>query len=245
MSTPFDTRPGTGPRIATRPQLERAIKPMLDDRNWQAGPEAYVTRCAAIKAVLSFVTDYAEDVADNGTLSITGEVEADFAAGMAACAAAADPQQAWVWKPLTVKGASALIDWLGQQPWAGTTSEVKAANVSQHEPTAEDVPAGRYAVATEDGATNALAFYKVDRPTEGRWAGYTFVKLIVSDDEQRLSRAASQAVLAKIAEVGPAEASALYGHEIGSCGVCGKVLTNDESRARGIGPVCAARVFGL
>ena len=110
---------------------------------------------------------------------------------------------------------------------------------------AVDVPAGRYAVATEDGATNALAFYKVDRPTEGRWAGYTFVKLIVSDDEQRLSRAASQAVLAKIAEAGPAEASALYGHEIGSCGVCGRTLTNDESRARGIGPVCAARVFGL
>ena len=107
---------------------------------------------------------------------------------------------------------------------------------------AVDVPAGRYAVATEDGATNALAFYKVDRPTEGRWAGYTFVKLIVSDDEQRLSRAASQAVLAKIAEVGPAEASALYGHEIGSCGVCGRTLTNDESRARGIGPVCIERM---
>ena len=24
-------------------------------------------------------------------------------------------------------------------------------------------------------------FYKVDRPTEGKWAGYTFVKLLVAD----------------------------------------------------------------
>lgn len=129
----------------------------------------------------------------------------------------------------------------------GFTLDALKALPKQQAPAAPavDVPAGRYAVATEDGATNALAFYKVDRPTEGRWAGYTFVKLIVSDGEQRLSRAASRAVLAKIAEAGPAEASAAYGHEIGSCGVCGKVLTNDESRARGIGPVCAARVFGL
>ena len=105
-----------------------------------------------------------------------------------------------------------------------------------------EVPAGRYAVETEDGATNELAFYKVDRPTEGRWAGYVFVKLMISDGEQRLSRAASQAVLAKIAAVGPEAASARYGHEIGECGVCGRTLTNDESRARGIGPVCVEKM---
>lgn len=103
-----------------------------------------------------------------------------------------------------------------------------------------DVPAGRYAVATEDGATNTLAFYKVDRPTEGRWAGYVFVKLMVSDEEQRMGFAAGKAILAKIAEAGVESASRAYGREIGKCGVCGRTLTNDESRANGIGPICAA-----
>lgn len=107
---------------------------------------------------------------------------------------------------------------------------------------AEVVPAGRYAVETEDGATNGLAFYRVDRPTEGRWAGYVFVKLIVSDDEQRLSQKAGQAVLAKIAEAGAEAASARYGHEIGECGICGRTLTSDASREIGIGPICKAKV---
>ena len=66
-----------------------------------------------------------------------------------------------------------------------------------------------------------------------------FVKLIVSDDEQRLSQKAGQAVLAKIAEAGAEAASARYGHEIGECGICGRTLTNDASRERGIGPICA------
>ena len=48
-------------------------------------------------------------------------------------------------------------------------------------------------------------------------------------------------ILARIAAVGAEAASARYGHEIGECGICGRQLTNDESRARGIGPVCAAK----
>lgn len=108
-------------------------------------------------------------------------------------------------------------------------------------PGADIVPAGRYAIDTDDGATNVTAFYRVDRPTEGRWAGRVFVKLIISDDEQRLSWPVTKTVLRKIAEVGAINASARYGHEIGECGICGRTLTNDDSRARGIGPVCAAK----
>lgn len=36
----------------------------------------------------------------------------------------------------------------------------------------------------------------------------------------------------------PLEASAQYGRITGSCGVCGRVLEDPESVARGIGPVC-------
>ncbi len=105
-----------------------------------------------------------------------------------------------------------------------------------------EVPDGRYAIDTTEGAINAVAFYQVDKPTEGRWAGYTFVKLQTGDDEQNLPRQAAQTVLEKIRAVGAKEASLRYGHEIGACGVCGRTLTNDESRERGIGPVCAAKL---
>lgn len=255
MSTPFDKQPTTtaAEKLATGPQLIRAIKPMLADRDWHHADEKWVTRTAAINAVLNLVTDHAEAIAEKGTFAITGDPAVDFATGMAACAADADPEHAAIWKPLTVRGASALIDWLGSLPWAGATSAVEETNVAKAKdavrnartgdrPSAEEVPAGRYAIETAEGATNALAFYKVDRPTEGRWAGYVFVKLIVSDDEQRMSRAAGDAILRKIAEVGAEAASARYGHEIGSCGICGRTLTNDESRERGIGPVCAEKM---
>jgi hypothetical protein len=104
-----------------------------------------------------------------------------------------------------------------------------------------DVPAGRYAVATEAGATNTLAFYKVDRPAKGKWVGKVFVRLMVSDEEQRLSWATTQAVLAKIA-ADPEAAAAAFGQKIGKCGVCGRTLTADESRDRAIGPKCLAKL---
>lgn len=102
-----------------------------------------------------------------------------------------------------------------------------------------DVPAGRYAITGEDGTTD---FYRVDKPTDGRWKGYTFVKLQLSDDYQRLSREVSRTVLRKIAEAGPEAASKRYGIELGHCGVCGRTLTNPDSIERGIGPVCAGKM---
>jgi GNAT superfamily N-acetyltransferase len=101
-----------------------------------------------------------------------------------------------------------------------------------------DVPAGRYAVEHE----GTLKFYKVDRPTEGRWAGYTFVKVLASSDEHRVSRETAAYVLATVA-VDPEAASRRYGREIGSCGRCGRTLTDANSRAEGIGPDCATKGF--
>ena len=111
----------------------------------------------------------------------------------------------------------------------------------------DDVPAGRYAVEGSDGTTD---FYKVDRPTEGRWAGYVFVKLLIASgghgveslSEQRIAPVASRTVLGRIAEAGVQESMQRFGREIGSCGHCGRVLTNEDSRALGIGPVCAGKM---
>lgn len=101
-----------------------------------------------------------------------------------------------------------------------------------------EVPAGRYAVDGEDGETK---FYVVDRPTEGRWNGYTFVNVQASDDLFPVRGQAAQVILAKIA-VDPQAATIRYGHELGVCGRCGRTLTDEASRAAGIGPVCAGKL---
>lgn len=97
---------------------------------------------------------------------------------------------------------------------------------------------GYYAVDTD----GKISFYHVNTPTEGRWEGYTFVDVQAGSDFIKLpSQRVRNAVIAKIA-VDPKEASLRYGREIGRCGVCGRTLTNQDSRDRGIGPVCADKM---
>jgi len=105
---------------------------------------------------------------------------------------------------------------------------------------AGDIPAGRYAIRNGEGE---VEFYKIDKPTEGKWANYVFLKIMASDTEYPIKSAARQmSVYKAILEVTPAAASRAYGVEIGHCGVCGRTLTDNESIAAGIGPVCAAKL---
>ncbi|QFP94663.1 hypothetical protein I5G59_gp43 [Mycobacterium phage LilMcDreamy] len=239
--------------LATDPQLG-FIDSLVTEREWaNTGLAAsWVRRIASIAITLRIAaevtsgTDEGRKVADHIDIVLDDDTDrfTTFHQLMqynfdAAVADERDPMDS---KPLTKAGASALIDVLsklGKKASAPAAAPVADTNgwVS-----ADVVPAGRYAVETEDGATNGLAFYKVDRPTEGRWAGYTFVKLMVSDDEQRLPIKTQQAVLRKIAAAGAAAASARYGQEIGTCGVCSRTLTNDDSRAYGIGPDCRKKL---
>lgn len=100
--------------------------------------------------------------------------------------------------------------------------------------TAPKVPAGRYALDID----GVVKFFKVDCPTDGPWAGRTFVKIQASDELHRVSRETAQAVLVLVAK-DPEAASKRYGRELGHCGVCGRTLTDENSRANGIGPICA------
>ena len=96
------------------------------------------------------------------------------------------------------------------------------------------VPDGRYAVEI-DGTTK---FYRVNTPSQGKWKGYTFVEVQASDDLYPVrDRHARMAIFDRIGN-DPKAASALYGQRIGRCGVCGRTLTDEESRALGIGPIC-------
>lgn len=119
------------------------------------------------------------------------------------------------------------IDWLKDQP--------KLATARIPIP---DVPAGRYAVTGEQGQT---VFLKVDRPAEGTYAGRTFVKVQASDEYHPMALPVAKALLAKILADGLKAASIRYGKELGFCGVCGRILTDETSRAEGIGPKCAQR----
>ena len=89
-------------------------------------------------------------------------------------------------------------------------------------------------------------------PAAGRNAGCiyvvrasddTYLGKITPEDKFLTSRdctAADSETVARVA-ADPAAAATAHGHEYGYCSCCGRELTNPESVARGIGPVCASR----
>ena len=104
-----------------------------------------------------------------------------------------------------------------------------------------DVPEGHYAIDSLTGAQD-LDFFRVDRPAEGQSAGRVFVKRVIGGrpDTAVRGKTARQALDAILA-AGPQEASQRYGQELGQCGACNRHLTDEISRARGIGPECWKR----
>jgi uncharacterized protein DUF6011 len=120
-----------------------------------------------------------------------------------------------------------------------TRAQVTARNEAVH-PGASDeeikaatVAAGRYALV-KDGVTK---FYRVSLG-KGQWAGRTFVNAQASDEQYPIRNTTErERILAEIA-VNPAEAAQRYGVELGKCSRCGRTLTDETSRALGIGPEC-------
>lgn len=104
---------------------------------------------------------------------------------------------------------------------------------------AVEVPAGRYAVI--DPTDGVFKFFHLDRPTEGRWKGYTFLKVRASDDLHSIrAKGHRDAVIAEIAK-DVEEAQTQYGVKLGRCYRCGRTLTDETSRALGIGPDCRSK----
>lgn len=101
------------------------------------------------------------------------------------------------------------------------------------------VAAGRYALTASDGT---VVLYKVDRPGEGKFAGWTFVSRVRDNGyETRLSKRQAAPVLEEISR-DPMDALVAYGRRTGECGVCGRKLSDPDSVEAGIGPICAAKV---
>jgi len=126
---------------------------------------------------------------------------------------------------------------LRSTPISDIYQETQVTNPRQSS-TASYVPAGFYALPI-DGTT---AFYRVQRPTEGRWAGRLFLDQQAGDEFYPIRNHAQRNYILSLIAVDPRGASVRYGHEIGRCGVCSRTLTNEQSRAAGIGPVCAEKM---
>jgi hypothetical protein len=108
-----------------------------------------------------------------------------------------------------------------------------------------NVPAGHYAIKAPEGSGRDYDFYRVDKPTEGQWAGRTFLKMVVGGkpDVKIKDRNRIAEVLAAIA-VKPDEAAWRYGQELGQCNVCNRHLTDKISRAYSRGSECREK-YGL
>jgi len=95
---------------------------------------------------------------------------------------------------------------------------------------------GRYAIT--DPTDHVLKFYRVDKPQEGKWMGFTFLKVMASDTLWPIKDPATKKMLLDVIARDPHAAMAKYGQALGECGYCGRTLTDAESRMIGIGPVC-------
>lgn len=101
----------------------------------------------------------------------------------------------------------------------------------------EVIPEGLYAVEID---IEGLIFVKVEHGS-GKWEGWTFITRQVGSDFVRVNRRVADAAQAGIRKAGFKESSIRYGLELGHCGRCGRELTNEDSRAAGIGPICAGK----
>lgn len=103
------------------------------------------------------------------------------------------------------------------------------------------IPAGHYAIESLTG-NNDLDFYRIDRPEQGRWAGYTFVKMVIGGKPNMAVRGKQRLYDILLAIYKDPDGSAKkYGQEIGRCYRCNRHLTDETSRSLGIGPDCRSK----
>ena len=129
-----------------------------------------------------------------------------------------------LWTPGRNGNAS---DWIGRM--MAKVTELRAARpVAPATATVED---GRYAVE-EDGV---LKFFKVKN---GNRPGFVFLDIQASDEWHAVRNVTRIREIVALIAQDPQAAMIRYGRELGECGRCGRTLTDEASRAAGIGPVC-------
>ena len=135
-----------------------------------------------------------------------------------------------------------------------------AAERAERDANKADVEIDRIAVAFATAKASGLKFPKLRLDdftfslanAAGRNAGAIYVKQDdlylgkIADGKFTRSRDCDAATEARIVAVcaDPAAAATAYGKRTGQCSCCGRELTNEESIARAIGPICASK-WGL
>lgn len=105
-----------------------------------------------------------------------------------------------------------------------------------------DIAPAYYATKSITG-NNDLDFWKVDKPSEGKWAGYIFVMRVIGGNPHKaVSGREKFRALEEILKAGPRSSATLFGQTIGRCWRCGRHLTDETSRSLGIGPECRSKV---
>lgn len=106
-------------------------------------------------------------------------------------------------------------------------------------------PHMRYAVRTLDfnspDPEPVWKFYRIDKPNKGTHAGKTFVWAQASDEFHRVTRPERIIAICEAIAADPQKAAVEYGKQLGECSMCGRTLTDADSIAAGIGPICAAK----
>jgi hypothetical protein len=95
----------------------------------------------------------------------------------------------------------------------------------------------QYYAIVEDGVTK---FFRVKAGTKPGW---WWIDAQASDEFHPIKNVARKnAILNAIIAAGPEASMRLYGQSLGSCGRCHRTLTDETSRANGIGPECEGKL---
>jgi hypothetical protein len=120
--------------------------------------------------------------------------------------------------------ASRLIDKLTKCPWKTAKSQVTAKVVT------EIVPEGFYCVGVD--------YYKVQT---SKTSGKRYAKLWVGG-YAKWEFAPGALFKLTLADKLTEDQAAMFGKKTGHCCICSKLLTNPESVAAGIGPICSGKM---
>ncbi len=169
--------------------------------------------------------------------------------------------EGWVpdWSKATTKSASAVISYLLTLPAAEVDEnqaeyDLAAFESAAHAPVSPakrefgaawgSIPVGGkgFGYFALEVGPEQHKFFRVERPTEGKWAGKTFIKEQAGDAFYPIEpKARGYSYLTEIAR-DHEEAGRLYAFLLRKCYRCNRTLTLAESRERGLGSDCAQKV---
>lgn len=130
----------------------------------------------------------------------------------------------------------------------GTTITAEVGPITQQyvesrdfRPMALTLPDSKYALLDGQGG---ITFYEVRTGKKGKWTGFQFLDRLVGHpgDWMRYPvKGAAKAQVLDAISVDPKAAAICFSKHFTVCAVCGSPLSDPESMAAGLGPVCATR----